>query len=151
MTHSYASIPAARAAGMPDGSTFWFGATIHQNTPAAVGALPDGYLTSTANDMAHYLQMQLGDGTRLVSATSLRDMHTVATPTPPESTTSYGFGWAIGRHDGHVLLAHDGDTTGYHSNLALVPGTGDWRCMISARTARREAVAVCARDRGTPH
>jgi CubicO group peptidase (beta-lactamase class C family) len=140
MTHSYASVPAARAAGMPDGSTVWFGATIHQSTPDAVGALPDGYLTSTANDMAHYLKMQLGDGsyqgTRVVSAARLRDMHTAATPTPPdtaaESTTSYGFGWGIGKLDGHVLLAHDGDTTGYHANMALLPETGQAIVVLTA-------------------
>ena len=141
MTHSHASIPAARAAGMPDGSTVWFGATVHQSTPNAVGALPDGYLTSTANDMAHYLQMQLGDGsyqgTRIVSAARLRDMHTAATTTPPdaaaESTTSYGFGWGIGKLDGHLLLAHDGDTTGYHANMALLPETGQAIVVLTAR------------------
>jgi CubicO group peptidase (beta-lactamase class C family) len=141
MTHSYASIRAARAAGMPEGSTVWFGATIHRNTPDAVGALPDGYLTSTANDMAHYLQMQLGDGSyhgeRLVSAASLRDMHTAATPTPPdvvaESTSGYGFGWAVGKLDGHVLLAHDGDTTGYHANMALLPETGQAIVVLTSR------------------
>jgi CubicO group peptidase (beta-lactamase class C family) len=141
MTHSHASIPAARAAGMPDGSTVWFGATIHQNTPDAAGALPDGYLTSTANDMARYLQMQLGDGsyqgTRVVSAAGLRDMHTAAATTPPdtaaESTTSYGFGWGIGKLGGHVLLAHDGDTTGYHANMALLPETGQAIVVLTAR------------------
>jgi CubicO group peptidase (beta-lactamase class C family) len=141
MTHSYASIPAARAAGMPEGSTVWFGATIHQNTPDAAGALPDGYLISTADDMAHYLQMQLGDGTyqhtRIVSAAGLRDMHTAAATTPPdmaaESTTSYGFGWGIGKLDGHVLLAHDGDTTGYHANMALLPETGQAIVVLTAR------------------
>jgi CubicO group peptidase (beta-lactamase class C family) len=141
MSHSYASIPAARAAGMPDGSTVWFGATIHQNTPNAAGALPAGYLSSTANDMAHYLQMQLGDGsyqgTRVVSAARLRDMHTAAAPTPPdtaaESTTSYGFGWGIGKLDGHVLLAHDGDTTGYHANMALLPETGQAIVVLTSR------------------
>jgi CubicO group peptidase (beta-lactamase class C family) len=141
MTHSYASIPVARAAGMPEGSTVWFGATIHQNTPNAVGALPDGYLISTANDMAHYLQMQLGDGsyrgTRIVSAAGLRDMHTAAATTPPdvaaESTTSYGFGWGIGKLDGRLLLAHDGDTTGYHANMALLPETGQAIVVLTAR------------------
>ena len=42
MTHRYTSIPAARAAGMPDGSAVWFGATIGQNTPDAAGGLPAG-------------------------------------------------------------------------------------------------------------
>jgi CubicO group peptidase (beta-lactamase class C family) len=141
MDHSRASTPAARADGMPEGSTVWFGATIHQKTPDAVGALPDGFLTSTANDMAAYLQMQLGDGSyqgaRLVSATSLQSMHTAATTTPAdkaaESTTGYGFGWGVGKLDGHVLLAHDGDTSSYHSNMGLLPDTGQAIVVLTAR------------------
>jgi CubicO group peptidase (beta-lactamase class C family) len=101
--------------------------------------LPDAQ--ATANDMAHYLQMQLGhgscQGTRVVSAARLRDMHTAATPTPPdtaaESTTSYGSGWGIGKLDGHVLLAHDGDTTGYHANMALLPEAGQAIVVLTAR------------------
>jgi hypothetical protein len=91
--------------------------------------------------MAHYLQMQLRDGsyqgTRIVSAAGLRDMHTSAATTPPdtaaESTTSYGFGWGIGRLDGHLLLAHDGDTTSYHANMALLPETGQAIVVLTAR------------------
>jgi hypothetical protein len=129
---------------MPEGSTVWFGATVHRKTPDSAGALPDGYLTSTANDMARYLQMQLGDGsyrgTRLVSAAGLREMHTTATPTPPdiaaESTTGYGFGWATGTLGEQVLVAHDGDTTGYHANMALLPETAQAVVVLTSRNGQ---------------
>ena len=141
MDHSNASVTAARAAGMPEGSTVWFGVAVHRDTPDSAGALPDGYLISTANDMARYLQMRLGDdsyqGTRLVSAAGLREMHTAATPTPPdvaaESTPGYGFGWAAGTLSGHLLVAHDGDTTGYHANMALLPETGQAIIVLTSR------------------
>jgi CubicO group peptidase (beta-lactamase class C family) len=98
---------------------------------AVCAALPDGNVASTANDVAHCLQVQLGGGShqgaRIVASARRRDMHTAATTTPPdtagESTSSYGFGWGIGKLDGQLLLAHEGDATCYHANMALLPET----------------------------
>ncbi|MDQ1537617.1 MAG: hypothetical protein QOE58_2010 [Actinomycetota bacterium] len=66
-THSQASIPAARASGMPEGSTVRFGTTNHQKTPDASAPCPTDTwaATPTPPDEA------------------------------AESTTNYRFGWAI--------------------------------------------------------
>src|SRR3954451_13633794 len=96
---------------------------------------------STARATAAYLRFQLGDGTweghRIVSAVGLRSMHAPAVPTPPgraaESTTQYGFGWAVGRLGGQDLLAHDGDATDYHANMALLPDSGQAIVVLTAR------------------
>lgn len=129
MDHSHASLPDARADGLEAGSTPWFGLDVTTGPGSVPGGLPDGYLVSTARDMARYLRFQLGDGTaggtRVVSAEGLRLMHARQTGTPPDvaaaGTDAYGFGWALGSVRGRPLLAHDGDVPGYHATAALLP------------------------------
>ncbi|MDM8085123.1 serine hydrolase domain-containing protein [Cellulomonas cellasea] len=141
MDHSHTSMAAARADGLPDASTVWFGHDVGQEPVEAPGALADGFLISTAEDMAHYLQFQLGDGTwdgaRIVSAEGLRLMHSVQATTPPDvaaaSTDAYGFGWGLGLLNGHALVAHDGDVTGFHSSIALLPDLDRGLVVLTAR------------------
>lgn len=126
---SQTSVGAAQADGLPDGSSVWFGHDVAREAVPHPGALPDGYLISSAVDMAHYMQMQLGNGTfrgvRVVSTEGLALMHSVQARTPAgaaaASTKAYGFGWARGELSGHLLLAHDGDVRGFHANVALLP------------------------------
>lgn len=142
MDHSHTSMASARADGLPDASTVWFGHDVGHEPVAVPGALADGFLVSTAEDMAHYLQFQLGDGTwddtRIVSTEGLRLMHSIQAKTPPDvaaaSTDAYGFGWALGRINGHQLVAHDGDVTGFHASISLLPDL------------RRGAVVLVARN-----
>lgn len=157
MSDSYPSVDAARSHGLVAGSTVWFGATVTRSMPAYPGGSPDGFLVSTARDMATYLQFQLGDGTwqgnRVLSAASLARMHTAAVTTAPDvaaaHTDAYGMGWAIGRVNGHQLIAHDGDTIGYHATIALLPES---RRALVVLTARNGALtgAGAAYDAGLP-
>lgn len=87
MDRSHASLPDARADALVAGSTPWFGLDVPTKTGSAPGGAPDGYLVSTAADMARYLRFQLGDGTadgeRVVSAGGLAAMHSRQAATPP--------------------------------------------------------------------
>lgn len=111
---------------------------------------PDGFLVSTARDMATYLQFQLGDGTwqgnRVLSAAGLARMHTAAVTTPPDvaaaHTDAYGMGWAIGSINGHQLIAHDGDTIGYHATMALLPESRQALVVLTARNGALTGAGV---------
>lgn len=129
----------AQRAGLASGTASWFGLSLDRSTHPYPGALPDGYLISTAEDMTHYLQAQL-DGTyqgrRIVSERGLQLMHsaTVHAELYPKRD-HYGFGWATGTLHGQRVVSHDGDLPSYYSNLGLLPEQGDGLVMLTARNA----------------
>ncbi|MGW5359126.1 serine hydrolase [Actinopolymorpha pittospori] len=128
MSHSYTDLAAARGDGLPDGSSVWFGVDVAVRTPAFPGALPDGYLISTAEDMTHYMQAQLDgtfQGTRIVSAAGLKLMHSASTTVTADDaipdSDGYGFGWGVGTLHGQPVVSHEGDTATFSANLGLLP------------------------------
>ena len=92
-------------------------------TPVA----PAGGLWSSVTDMARYLAtgLSLGvapDGTRIVSEENL-----LVTWEPQVAITaqsSYGLGWMIEDYHGRQILSHGGNTFGFSSDMALMPGAG---------------------------
>jgi CubicO group peptidase (beta-lactamase class C family) len=91
-----------------------------------------GMISSTA-DMARYLQMILNggelDGTRLISADSLREMHTPRITRPergsPFGDAGYGYGWQITPDFlGHRVVEHGGSVLTATSHMAVVPDAG---------------------------
>lgn len=139
MDNSYTDQDAAERAGLAKGSASWFGANIGRDTEAYPGALPDGYLISTAEDMTHFLRAQL-DGTfrgkRIVSQRAIDQMHspTVSAQLYPRRN-HYGFGWATGTVHGRAVVSHAGELQNYYAELALLPGQRDGVLMLTARHA----------------
>lgn len=94
----------------------------------------DGGLISSANDMATYLKMLLGEGaageTRVLSADSLREMKKprIKTPDQPwitKTTRHYGYGLGINTDpDGDVTVSHGGSVTTATAQLAFAPENG---------------------------
>ena len=91
-----------------------------------------GGIVSSAADMAKYALFQLGDGTwngeRLVSEAMMNDMHTkqmAGTPYLWEfeeiQRAEYGLGWCTDIYRGRKMISHGGDTSGFTSQLALLP------------------------------
>ena len=96
------------------------------------GVAPAGGIVSNAEDMAKYLQFQLGNGSwngkQLVSAAALEMMHTMQmNGTPyfwqfPEITdTNYGLGWFTDVYRGSRMVSHGGNTLGFSSLVTLLP------------------------------
>ena len=96
------------------------------------GVGPAGSIVSTAEDMAKYLQFQLGDGTwngkRLLSSENLQMMHTpqvIGTPYfwkfDEVTETNYGLGWFTDRYRGTRMVSHGGNTLGFSSLVTLLP------------------------------
>jgi len=126
MEHSYSDFARARADGLAQGTITVFGVPVSLRPTAFPGTVPDGYLISTAADMAGYARFQMGDGSfegrRLISAESMALMHTPAIPSQGgEHLDHYAMGWRTGSIKGQPLIGHDGDTFGFHVNVALLP------------------------------
>ena len=127
MDHSYSDFAEARADGLAQGTITVFGFPVSLRQTAFPGAVPDAYLISTAADLAAYARFQMGDGSfkgrRLISAETMALMHTPAAPSQgvSEHLDHYAMGWRTGTIDGQPLIGHDGNTFGFHANVALLP------------------------------
>jgi CubicO group peptidase (beta-lactamase class C family) len=86
---------------------------------------PAGAAWSTVEDMTRYLRTQLAGGRtpddeRVVSEANLRK-----TWTPQVSIAegaSYGLGWIVTDLKGKQVVEHNGNTMGFTSNMAFIPG-----------------------------
>lgn len=96
---------------------------------------PAGSIDAGVGDMTHWIAMQLDngmyEGKQIVSANSIKEMHTpqIVVPQggefdlffPRELQLSYGMGWFIQDYGGHQILLHPGDIDGFASLVALIP------------------------------
>ncbi len=102
---------------------------------------PAGGLSSSANDLAHWLEVQLGKGARtgadgkpvrVFSEAQSRQMWTpvVLTPTPSwpgklaaasPKFTSYALGWSVRDYRGEKVIDHGGAVFGVQAYVAMIP------------------------------
>jgi CubicO group peptidase (beta-lactamase class C family) len=129
MTHTYAMTGTAREPGLTRGHATWFGLKVPLTEQVAAPLVPAGYIISSASDMMHYLIAQMNggvyDGTRIVSAKAVQEMHAPLAPvngqSPTPDTTSYGLGWGVGTVNGTPVLAHDGQLRDFDTAMAILP------------------------------
>jgi CubicO group peptidase (beta-lactamase class C family) len=159
MEHSYPDFARARSDGLAQGTITVFGVPVSLRPTAFPGLVPDGYLISTAADMAVYARFQMGDGSfegrRLISAENMALMHTPAILSEGgEHLDHYAMGWRTGSIKGQPLIAHDGDTLGIHVNVALLPDLDAAVVVLMARNgamvAGPESAGLEAITGGTP-
>jgi CubicO group peptidase (beta-lactamase class C family) len=126
MRNSYTSQAAAESQGLATGHNYWFGRPRAADLPYNRGLLPAGYLTSSAEDMTHYLISQLNggryDGASVLSPKGIDELHRPEVRTP-EADTSYGMGWFIGPVNDIPAIHHQGETFNYQANVVLVPSS----------------------------
>jgi CubicO group peptidase (beta-lactamase class C family) len=92
---------------------------------------PAGSINSSVSEMTRWMRLHLGDGeidgTRLLPAAAVREMHTphnAISQYPQDQdvlTLGYGMGWTIQAHRGHYLVQHGGGIDGFISWVALLP------------------------------
>lgn len=126
MTHSHADGAAAPRDGLHDGSQVWFGALVPVSAWTYTGALPDGYLVSTLEDLANLAQAQLTgthEGVRVLSEESVAQMHTPPDGVAPDDFYGmrYGLGSRIGEVAGTPVSGHEGENFTYRAELRLLP------------------------------
>lgn len=107
----------ADAPALAQGYTRVFGFALPRSQVYVPGALPSGYMITTAEDMAQYMLAQLNnrqaDGSQLLTPAALAQMRT-----PPAGIGSeYGMGWMV-LENGNTL-AHGGALDNFQSFVAL--------------------------------
>ncbi|MGH8125276.1 MAG: serine hydrolase domain-containing protein, partial [Rhodanobacteraceae bacterium] len=146
--------------GMVDGKP----AAIHRYWPHNMDIFASvGGIWSSANDMSHWLEMLLADGTydgkTVLAPAVLRDMETpqmlIASGTgvggeartwmPGGTFYTYGLGLFVQDYHGHKLVWHAGDIDGMPSALVLVPDAHLGMVVLSNMNQANARFAIVAR------
>jgi Beta-lactamase len=84
---------------------------------------PAGAMTTSADDITHFMIAQLGDGSygggRILQPATLATMHERQTGWP-DSMPAFALGFYEESQNGHRIIGHGGDTQVFHSDLHLI-------------------------------
>jgi CubicO group peptidase (beta-lactamase class C family) len=126
MLNSYTSPLEASQHGRATGHRYWFGWPIRYEMPFPRGTLPAGFLSVSAEDMAHYLIAHLNGGqftnVSILSPAGMALLHKAAVPTGEEDHF-YAMGWFVANIKGMKTVSHGGDLANFHADMVLVPNT----------------------------
>lgn len=115
--------PLAQSHIRPDGKTL----QVQHHYMEHAGHHPSGYAISTVLDLAQFAIMHLHDGhfkgQQVLSATSVRAMHTPQTRLYTPSEAGYGLTLRSENYKGMHLVSHDGDVNSFNSRFLLIPET----------------------------
>jgi CubicO group peptidase (beta-lactamase class C family) len=155
MTHSTARepVPAPLAGGLARS----YDSDTREEIPFTFDAMPpEGAISATADDMAHFMIAHLRDGrfrdTSVLSPASAKRMHQRSFSADPR-LPGYAHGFKERAFNGHRALMHDGSWEGFLNALILVPDC-DLGVFVSTNgTAGVETITELTRaffDRFTP-
>lgn len=121
MTNSFTDPAEAEAAGLSQGFSQIFMLPVPLDQPFYQFDLPAGYIMSSANDMARFLNA-MGNGGELdgVRVLEPENVQLIFTPNTAIQST-YGFGWYISQYYGETKITHGGDTERFHTSVLLLP------------------------------
>ena len=113
-----------------DGYNSVFGVWVARPELPAFRAGGAGHVVTTAADMGRWLISQTGHGTPILSAASLREMHT-----PGREAGDYAMGWGVERAGARTLLVHSGNLFTYNAVEAIDPATAEgWAVLANSAT-----------------
>jgi CubicO group peptidase (beta-lactamase class C family) len=135
MPQTFAAQTDAQQHGMAIGYRYWFGAPVPATLAFPRGAVPSGYLISSAEDMAHYLLANLNDGSAngasILSPQGIAELHRPVVPTETPDL-AIAMGWEVGSSlHGVPTISFLGDLPNFAASMALVPD-GQWGVVLLA-------------------
>lgn len=159
MQRSFTAQETAMQRGMAHGHRYWFGFPRPIVDAHEADRMPTAALIASAEDLGHFLIMQLNggqyDGHPLVSPDVLATMHS---PGVKGEGFSYGMGWRISEIGGVPAVHHGGVVSHFRGKMVLLPGTG-WGVAVLTNvssalpvqsTAHRMADSIAANLAGKP-
>ncbi|MGH9086273.1 MAG: serine hydrolase domain-containing protein, partial [Acidimicrobiales bacterium] len=116
------------AAAPPAGTVanrYWLGSPLRSHLPYLEVGIPAGAISSTAGDLARYLQAQLGQPSRgALTATNRALLHEPAVKAEGFGVPAgrrYAMGWYVGTVAGEPAVFHSGDVFDSSSSLVVLP------------------------------
>ncbi len=132
MTRSTTTQPAALPPDLAIGYRSWFGRPVPFTQWYAHASLPSGDLIATAEDMIHYLIVQLNGGRygeqQVLSPPGIATLHEPAV-SEGRGDRFYGMGWISRSLNGIPVVRHDGTSANYYADVVLDPA-GKWGVVI---------------------
>jgi hypothetical protein len=122
MSRSSTNQADAQRDGLATGHRSWFGHPRPFQAPYSRAAMPSSYLISSADDLTHFLRMQLNGGQYhgkpVLSPDGIAAMHQ---PAVREGTKDifYGMGWESRSLGGVPVVRHDGTNANFYADLAM--------------------------------
>ncbi len=111
----------AQITNLAQGNGQAFGLPLPRTQEFRPGALPSGYLISSAEDLSHYLIAMLHE-TRYAEQTLVQPATLEQMFTPPSGIDSqYGMGWLIVEEEGEKIVLHGGAVENYTSQFFMLP------------------------------
>jgi len=125
MKTSFVDEKRAHLAGLAQGSRWWFGFPLAFDAPYLYDAQGAAFLISSAEDMAQWVLLHLGNGSlggvRLLSPAGMKELHRPAVST--RKTGSQGaMGWRVEQIGGELILRHGGEVTNFRADMVMLPG-----------------------------
>ena len=128
MDHTAATLAQSKENGLATGYRNYFGFPVagEPDYPDKRfwSVVPAGYISSSASDMAKYLQMYLNGGMGIVSQDSLNTMLYDNVSVDGGVPSYYGMGWTLTEECKEPVLGHSGLVENYMSNMFLLPESG---------------------------
>lgn len=139
MNNSFAFPPEAERHGLATGHRFWFGRPFSGGgLPHNRAATPAGFISSSAEDMSHYLIAQLNEGRygdeEVLSPEGIAELHRPAVSmmgeeADPSYSPSYAMGWGVEEIGGVQVVRHTGSTGDFHADMILLP-KAEWGIVL---------------------
>ena len=110
-----------------DGHQMMLGKIITRNIPIYPSAQPAGWIMSSAEDMAKWLQVNMNDGLlngqQVIPSRVIEEMHTPGVDLIDNGANmSYAMGWFVGQtNTGEPVIWHSGDTPNFLSEMIILP------------------------------
>lgn len=124
MDRTFASPNHPVSGDLATGHRQWFGRWYPADLPYDVAGVPNGYIGSTARDMARFMQAHLSrEPAEVVPFNAAEISEQPATPTgwdiPLES--GHSTGWFVDRFAGHATVSHAGSLGHFTAHVVLAP------------------------------
>lgn len=138
MKHSYASVEKAKKNGLSSGYNSFLGFMISTKEADHKSAVPAGYLSSSSEDLSHYLIAEMNGGSynghSIISNAGMKQTHEPLNKpkklvSSDGKTTTYVSTYGMGWFNNFSLIAHDGDTENFHSDVIMY-NDGNWGIAI---------------------
>lgn len=115
MNNSFASGSGKATEGLANGYQPFFGFNRPFETRFNAPRLPGGYIISTANDLAKFVNAYMEHEETILTTSSIIEMY------KSRSEMKYGLGWFSEIMNGQEVVYHHGDQESYRATIAIIP------------------------------
>ena len=127
MNNSTLNPDVAASLDRADGHQMMFGHIITRNVPIYPSAQPAGWVMSSAEDLAKWLEVNMNNGQlngqQIIPSRVIEEMHIPSVDFIDNGLkVSYGMGWFVGQtNNGESVIWHSGDTPNFLSEMITLP------------------------------